>query len=271
LAAFFYLYAMNHKNFHIEIIEKKENAFIYLISENEGGSCRLEYYPEDKTIFFPENNKISTILKENHTQLLKVLAAKQPDKLEIGFSLNFVLDPDKDIKAFADLSKIIIIDKTGNDTVIAVKEYGLENIHEIYTDGSYLAEMKKSGFAVIIKYPDGNYQLKNIASRVNNSCLVELQAAITGFEMLQETEKIRLVTDSQYVRKGLSEWIINWKLNDWYTALGRRAKHIEHWKKLDKLTSGKYIEIAWIKGHSGHFENTLCDLYAKDAAMQGLL
>lgn len=259
---------MNHLHFKIEIISRAEECFIYEISNTEGKKCHLKYDPAGKVIHYPENCSMSLILKKNHTQLLKVLSAKNPDKLKVGFSLNFVLDPDKDMKAFRDLSKIIIIDKISSDLSISVKENGLDNIHEIYTDGSYLVKKKRSGFATIIKYPDGDYHLETISSKLNNSCLVELQAAIRGFEILKDIKKIRLITDSQYVRKGLSEWMINWKLNDWYTALGRRAKHIKYWQKLDQLTRGKYIEVAWIKGHSGHFENTLCDLYAKDAALE---
>ena len=259
---------MNHLHFKIEIISRNEEYFIYEISNNESGKCHLEYNPLKKQIHYPEKCPMGSMLKKNHTQLLKVLSAKNPDKLKIGFSLNFVLDPEKDMKAFRDLSNIIIIDKISSDVNITVKKNGLDNIHEIYADGSYLVKKKKSGFATIIKYPGGDYHLETIPSKLNNSCLVELQAAIRGFEILKAISKIRLITDSQYVRKGLSEWMINWKLNNWYTALGRRAKHIEYWRKLDQLTMNKYIEVAWIKGHSGHFEHTLCDLYAKDAAME---
>ena len=56
------------------------------------------------------------------------------------------------------------------------------------------------------------------------------------------------------------------KLNNWKTSTGNTAKNVETWKKIDGLTQNKYIEVVWIKGHSGHFENTLCDLYAREAA-----
>ncbi|WBW99763.1 RNase H family protein [Oceanirhabdus sp. W0125-5] len=54
-------------------------------------------------------------------------------------------------------------------------------------------------------------------------------------------------------------------MNGWLTANGEKVKDIDNWVKFDKLTEGKYIEFQWVKGHSDHFENTLCDLYAKDA------
>jgi ribonuclease HI len=76
------------------------------------------------------------------------------------------------------------------------------------------------------------------------------------------------VTDSQYVRKGLTEWIINWKLNNWTTANGEKVKNIEYWKRFDRLTDDRYIEFKYVKSHSGHFENTMADLYARDMAKQ---
>jgi ribonuclease HI len=85
-------------------------------------------------------------------------------------------------------------------------------------------------------------------------------------ELLKDEVEIRLITDSQYVRKGLTEWIINWKLNNWKTANGESVKNIKHWKKFDNLSNNKYIEFQYVKAHSQQFENTMADLYARDAA-----
>jgi len=101
----------------------------------------------------------------------------------------------------------------------------------------------------------------------SSSTLTELHAAIRGLEILSSYEKIRIVTDSQYVRKGLTEWIWNWKLNDWHTANGTRVKNIEAWEKIERLTDGKYIEIEWVKSHRNHLQNILCDKLAKSAAL----
>ena len=104
-------------------------------------------------------------------------------------------------------------------------------------------------------------------SSASSSTLAELHAAIRGLEILSISKKIRIVTDSQYVRKGLSEWIWNWKLNDWHTANGTKVKNIDDWKRFEKLTDGKYIEIEWVKSHRNHLQNILCDSLAKSAAL----
>lgn len=89
---------------------------------------------------------------------------------------------------------------------------------------------------------------------------------IKSLEILANEKQLRIVTDSQYVRKGITEWIFYWKLNGWLTANGRQVRNIEFWKKFDRLTENKYIEFQRVKSHSGHFENTICDLYAKEKA-----
>ena len=91
-------------------------------------------------------------------------------------------------------------------------------------------------------------------------------AVIKGLENTKEQNKIRIITDSRYIIKGLTQWIFNWKLNNWHTVQGEKAKNIEYWKQFDKLSEGKYIEFEWVKAHSNQFENSLCDFYAKQAA-----
>ena len=99
---------------------------------------------------------------------------------------------------------------------------------------------------------------------IQNSSLIELIAVIEGLKELADHKKVRIVTDSRYVIKGLTEWLYNWKLNDWYTAQGEKVKNITFWKEYFMLTQGKYIEFEWVKAHSSHFENTICDSYAKE-------
>ena len=103
------------------------------------------------------------------------------------------------------------------------------NAFEIYTDGSFSAKKGKGGFAVILKSVEGDYTLKTYETEEKSSSLIELLAAIKGLELTSTISKVRIITDSQYVRKGLTEWIVNWKRNNWLTASGTRVKNITYW------------------------------------------
>ena len=105
----------------------------------------------------------------------------------------------------------------------------------------------------------------------NSNNLTELLAVIEGIRLTDENESIRLVCDSQYVIKGVFNWIPVWKLNNWFTANGLKAKNVEYWKELDLLLNNRYIEFQWVKGHRDHIENKLCDYYARLVAERGNL
>jgi ribonuclease HI len=219
-----------------------------------------------KELTFLGKNPLTNLLKSHEFQFRKLLHVKRPQSFYKGFELNFSIRLGKDVKAFNDLKQIIVLDKRGNKHIIYVIKESTKKIHELYIDGSFLSEKNKGGIAIIIKYPDGSYAMKTFESFETSSCLIELEAAIKGLNLLKNMDEVRLITDSQYVRKGLTEWIINWKLNNWRTANGEKVKNIEHWKKFDKLSNNKYIEFKYVKAHSQQFENTMADLYAKDEA-----
>ena len=92
---------------------------------------------------------------------------------------------------------------------------------------------------------------------------MELLAVNYGLNKLKKYDKIRIITDSQYVIKGASEWLPLWKLNKFVTANGTKAKNINEWNKFNSLIENKYIELEWVKSHSDHFENSICHLKAK--------
>lgn len=122
--------------------------------------------------------------------------------------------------------------------------------------------------AVIVKDTNGLLNLHTKTTPQTSSSLIELQAAILGLEKMQHHTHLRIRTDSRYVIKGLTEWVINWKLNNWRTAQGRPVKNIAFWKRFDELAQGKYIEFKWVKGHSEQLENSRCDFYARSAALR---
>jgi len=95
------------------------------------------------------------------------------------------------------------------------------------------------------------------ADTTNNR--MELQAAIEGLRALKRPSKVVLTTDSQYVRKGITEWIANWKARGWKTASKSTVKNRDLWMQLDELSQEHDIEWHWVKGHSGHEENERVD------------
>ena len=88
---------------------------------------------------------------------------------------------------------------------------------------------------------------------------MELQAAIKGLEALKKPSKVILTTDSQYVRKGITDWIRNWKAKGWKTANKSPVKNKDLWLRLDELTQTHDVDWRWVKGHSGHVENERVD------------
>ena len=97
-------------------------------------------------------------------------------------------------------------------------------------------------------------------STTNNR--MELTAVIEALLALKERSRVRVYTDSQYVQKGISEWIHNWKRRGWQTADKKPVKNVDLWKKLDETASAHQVEWFWVKGHAGHPENERADALA---------
>jgi ribonuclease HI len=227
----------------------------------------ISFCPETRRLLFHNHNDLSNFLLKNESQLRKILHNKRPESFFVGFNLNFAIFDNKDIGAFSDKNSILVLDKRNDESKSYALKKGLEPITKLYTDGSFLEKKDKGGIACIIEFTSGKYRVDYGPSSASSSTLAELHAAIRGLEILSEVEKIRIVTDSQYVRKGLTEWIWNWKLNNWHTANGTKVKNIDDWKRFEKLTDGKYIEIEWVKSHRNHLQNIICDRLAKSAAL----
>lgn len=102
---------------------------------------------------------------------------------------------------------------------------------------------------------------------------MELMAAIAGLSALKEPCNVILTTDSQYVRKGITEWLMGWKRNGWRTAAKEPVKNVDLWQRLDAETQRHQVTWHWVKGHSGHRENELADALAnrgiEELSMQG--
>lgn len=135
----------------------------------------------------------------------------------------------------------------------------------LYTDGSCLGNPGPGGYGALLIYKEHRKELSQ-GYRLTTNNRMELMAAIAGLQALQESCRVRLTTDSQYVRQGITQWIENWKRRGWLTASKEPVKNVDLWQLLDKEVQRHNVEWLWVKGHSGHPENERCDELARSAA-----
>lgn len=137
-----------------------------------------------------------------------------------------------------------------------------------YTDGACSGNPGPGGWGVLLLAKDGETTMKTrslsggSAETTNNQ--MELTAAIMALEALQRPSSITIVTDSSYVKDGMTKWIFSWKKNGWKTAAKKAVKNEELWKKLDIATQRHEVSWEWIKGHAGHVENEEADELARN-------
>lgn len=132
---------------------------------------------------------------------------------------------------------------------------------ELFTDGACRGNPGPGGWGVILRYGDRERELYGGEPLTTNNRM-ELTAVIRGLEALKRRCRVRVVTDSQYVRNGITQWIHNWKRNGWRTAGRQPVKNAELWRHLDDLVQVHEVEWEWVKGHSGHPENERADMLA---------
>jgi ribonuclease HI len=136
----------------------------------------------------------------------------------------------------------------------------------LFTDGSCLGNPGPGGYGAILVYKEHRKELSQ-GYRLTTNNRMEMMAAIAGLQSLQEPCRVRLTTDSQYVKQGITQWIQNWKRRGWLTASKEPVKNVDLWKLLDTEVQRHQVDWHWVKGHSGHDENERCDVLARDAAM----
>ena len=132
---------------------------------------------------------------------------------------------------------------------------------ELFTDGACKGNPGPGGWGVLLRYNDKEKELFGGEKNTTNNRM-ELKAAIEGLNALKESCDVVLTTDSQYVRKGITEWMHNWKKNNWKTASKKPVKNVDLWKALDEKQHQHQVAWKWVKGHSGHRENEIADRLA---------
>lgn len=136
---------------------------------------------------------------------------------------------------------------------------------EIYTDGSCLGNPGAGGIGILLRYKQHEKHIsKGYFLTTNNR--MELLAVIEALNMLNQPCDIQLYSDSQYMRKGITEWIFNWKKKNWKTSSGKPVQNQDLWQWLDNAVQKHQIHWHWVKGHAGHKENEICDQLAKQGA-----
>lgn len=129
---------------------------------------------------------------------------------------------------------------------------------EIFTDGACKGNPGPGGWGALLRYNDKEKSIHGGENNTTNNRM-ELTAAIEALMSLKEPCSVDLTTDSQYVRKGVTEWIVNWKKNGWKTSAKKPVKNVDLWQKLDEFNQKHDIRWHWVKGHAGHRENEIAD------------
>ena len=137
-----------------------------------------------------------------------------------------------------------------------------------YTDGACSGNPGPGGWGALMIARDGDAVVKerplNGGEQLTTNNRMELLAAISALESLSRASAITVVTDSQYVKNGVTTWIHGWKRNGWRTAQKKPVKNEDLWKRLDEAQARHTVTWAWVKGHAGHPENERADELARD-------
>lgn len=136
---------------------------------------------------------------------------------------------------------------------------------ELFTDGACLGNPGPGGWGALLRFKGTEKELSGGVPETTNNRM-EMQAVIEGLKALSRPCNIIVATDSQYVQKGITEWIHGWKKRGWKTADKKPVKNVDLWQELDALRQQHQIKWTWVRGHDGHVENERVDVLARDAA-----
>jgi len=140
---------------------------------------------------------------------------------------------------------------------------------EIYADGACKGNPGPGGWGVLLRAGGREKEMHGGEAQTTNNRM-ELTAVIEGLLALKEPSEVRVYTDSQYVQKGISEWIHNWKRRGWRTADKKPVKNEDLWRRLDEAAGRHRVQWFWVKGHAGHPENERADALANKGIEVGV-
>jgi ribonuclease HI len=145
-----------------------------------------------------------------------------------------------------------------------MSESGASGKVEIFTDGACSGNPGPGGWAAILRFRGVEKELSGFEPATTNNRM-ELMAAIRGLEALKRPCRVRLCTDSQYLRNGITQWIGAWKARGWRTADKKPVKNVDLWQRLESAMAPHHVEWEWVRGHAGHPENARADALARAA------
>ncbi len=138
---------------------------------------------------------------------------------------------------------------------------------KLITDGSCLGNPGPGGWACILRYNEHKREMYGSEKHTTNNRM-ELTAAIRGLRALKERCRVEIVTDSEYVKNGITSWIAGWKRRGWLTADKKPVVNRDLWEELEEQTARHETQWSWTKGHASHQDNNRCDELAQRAARE---
>ncbi len=138
---------------------------------------------------------------------------------------------------------------------------------EIFTDGACSGNPGPGGWGALLRYGETEKELSG-GERSTTNNRMEMMAAIAALEALKRPSRVRLTTDSVYLKDGITKWIHAWKKRGWKTAAKKPVKNVDLWQRLEQALSPHEVRWHWVKGHAGHPENERADELAR-AGMAG--
>jgi ribonuclease HI len=132
---------------------------------------------------------------------------------------------------------------------------------EMFTDGACSGNPGPGGWGTILRAKGTEKELSGGEKDTTNNRM-EMMAVIVGLEALQRGCSVKVTTDSQYVMKGMMEWLPSWKKRNWMTAGKKPVKNVDLWQRMEKAAQGHQVEWEWVRGHQGHVENERADQLA---------
>jgi ribonuclease HI len=137
----------------------------------------------------------------------------------------------------------------------------------IYSDGACKGNPGVGGWGALLVSAGHRKEISGGEANTTNNRM-EMTAVIRALESLKRPSTVEVHTDSQYVQKGISEWMTGWKRRNWHTADGKPVKNQDLWLQLDALSQLHKIEWKWVRGHAGHPENERADALANQGVLQ---
>ncbi len=136
---------------------------------------------------------------------------------------------------------------------------------EMFTDGACSGNPGPGGWGVVLRFGATEKELKGGEADTTNNRM-ELMAVIRGLEALKRPCRVAVYTDSQYVQKGITQWLAGWKARGWRTADRKPVKNEDLWRRLEEAAAAHKVDWHWVKGHAGHAENERADGLAREGA-----